>query len=351
MRANERPWYEDHGHLGEVGWPRPQLVAGSSDVNRADQGSAIRADEYLDSPQVLRTKVEQLADLIRRSSCCVAYTGAGLSRASGIPDYATKAKASVSSAGPKLKSSLDAEPTAAHRALTRMERADLLHHWVQQNHDGLPQKAGFPQSKINEIHGAWFDPSNPVVPFSGNLRGDLFEWLLQMEQKAQLCLCLGTSLSGMNADRVASGPAERFFKKEGQGTVIINLQRTGLDDRCSLRIWARLDETFALLTEALALPELTESLPDQKDVVWTPYDTQGALREGASTQLDLRAGAKVIIAHPLAPGFGTMGKVLGKRHGGHYVLELGDRRMVLGRWWMDVAQRGQVERLPIVNVP
>lgn len=26
-----------------------------------------------------------------------------------------------------------------------MERHGLLHGWVQQNHDGLPQKAGFPQ--------------------------------------------------------------------------------------------------------------------------------------------------------------------------------------------------------------
>ena len=51
-------------------------------------------------------------------------------------------------------------------------------HWVQQNHDGLPQKAGYPQQHLNEIHGAWFDPSNPVVPMSGTLREDLMTWLL-----------------------------------------------------------------------------------------------------------------------------------------------------------------------------
>ena len=27
--------------------------------------------------------------------------------------------------------------------------------WVQQNHDGLPQKAGFPQQDMIEIHGSW----------------------------------------------------------------------------------------------------------------------------------------------------------------------------------------------------
>ena len=31
----------------------------------------------------------------------------------------------------------------------------MLSFWVQQNHDGLPQKAGFPQWLLNEIHGSW----------------------------------------------------------------------------------------------------------------------------------------------------------------------------------------------------
>jgi NAD-dependent SIR2 family protein deacetylase len=45
-----------------------------------------------------------------------------------------------------------------------------LKRWIQQNHDGLPQKAGLPQSAINEIHGAWYDVTNPVVKFSGEVR-------------------------------------------------------------------------------------------------------------------------------------------------------------------------------------
>lgn len=89
----------------------------------------------------------------------------------------------------------------------------------------LPQKAGFPQEKINEIHGAWFDPSNPVVQFSGSLRGDLFEWMAEWEKKADLCLCLGTSLSGMNADRMANTPAKKSLKGQALGTILINLQQ------------------------------------------------------------------------------------------------------------------------------
>lgn len=48
------------------------------------------------------------------------------------------------------------KPTYSHFALTALERGGLLHYYVQQNHDGLPQKACFPQEKINEIHGAWY---------------------------------------------------------------------------------------------------------------------------------------------------------------------------------------------------
>ena len=33
----------------------------------------------------------------------------------------------------------------------------VLHRLVQQNHDGLPQKAGVQQELMNEIHGSWFD--------------------------------------------------------------------------------------------------------------------------------------------------------------------------------------------------
>ena len=36
---------------------------------------------------------------------------------------------------------LEASPTWSHRFLAGLWRQKLLQHWVQQNHDGLPQKA------------------------------------------------------------------------------------------------------------------------------------------------------------------------------------------------------------------
>ena len=49
--------------------------------------------------------------------------------------------------------------------------------WVQQNHDRLSQKAGFPQEKLNEINGAWGDNKNCVKMMDDNLRRDLIDWL------------------------------------------------------------------------------------------------------------------------------------------------------------------------------
>lgn len=201
-----------------------------------------------------------VAQLMQISQFTCAYTGAGLSKASGIPDYATKEESSIVQA-PKLKSNLDAEPTYAHCAIAAMEKANLIHHYVQQNHDGLPQKAGFPQHKINEIHGAWFDPSNPVVQFSESLRTDLFDWLLEAEQRTDLCLCLGTSLSGMNADRIANTCAKKSRKDQAIGTVVINLQQTPLDTNAVVRIWCKLDDAFKLLVNYLEIKTEIKKFP------------------------------------------------------------------------------------------
>eukprot|EP00961_Rhodomonas_salina_P112301 1511445-Rhodomonas_salina.1 len=48
---------------------------------------------------------------------------------------------------------LSLEPTLGHHVCAALESKGLVHHWVQQNHDRLAQKAGFPQERLNEIHG------------------------------------------------------------------------------------------------------------------------------------------------------------------------------------------------------
>eukprot|EP01123_Difflugia_compressa_P005180 TRINITY_DN1678_c0_g1_i1.p1 TRINITY_DN1678_c0_g1~~TRINITY_DN1678_c0_g1_i1.p1 ORF type:complete len:293 (+),score=61.19 TRINITY_DN1678_c0_g1_i1:128-880(+) len=242
-----------------------------------------------------------------------------------------------------------------------MERAGMVHHLVQQNHDGLPQKAGFPQEKINEIHGAWYDPSNRVVQFNEGLRSDLFDWLLEAEQRIDLCLCLGTSLSGMNADRIAKTPAQRSNKPipETLGTVVINLQQTPLDSYALIRVWAKLDDAFRLLAKNLGLTDIKiHEIPiPEGDVYEIPYNAEGFLDTSVKMTWDLRPGSVVVIPHREAKNYRSVGQVSHKRDG-HYTIVLeefhGDRKeevhRLLGKWWVDCAIRGAVLRLPVVNV-
>ena len=78
-----------------------------------------------------------LAAMLRDSTATCVYTGAGLSTATGIGDYASKAKGS---AAPHMRGKghgnrLQIMPTYGHHVLAALEQKGLLHHWLQQNHD------------------------------------------------------------------------------------------------------------------------------------------------------------------------------------------------------------------------
>jgi len=346
-----------HGIRGNKDWLIPSLAAASDQPNRADQGNKTKANEYLDSAEVLEEKMEIMAQLIKQSKFTSAYTGAGLSKSSGIPDYATKAKNSVVKAA-KISSPMDAEPTYAHCVLTALERAGYIQNYVQQNHDGLPQKSGFPQAKMNEIHGAWYDPSNPVVQFNENLRSDLFQWMAEVEQETDLCLCLGTSLSGMNADRMAQTPAKKARKNPPQalGTIIINIQQTPLDSKTTVRIWATLDDAFAILAKKLELGPIRPIPPvlPRGEVFYIPYDATGGKDESLRMTLDLRVGAKLIIPIEESSRANCECVVTGRK-GDHFLLDVTKKNgfkvpSILGSWWVVDAINGVVPRIPIVNI-
>mmetsp|Transcript_78523 Transcript_78523/g.153609 ORF Transcript_78523/g.153609 Transcript_78523/m.153609 type:complete len:630 (+) Transcript_78523:48-1937(+) len=322
---------EKHGWLGDAAWEAPRVAVRCDVEARAGYNSA-KGHEYLDSPEVLRAKVKVLAAMFRKAKHPVVYAGAGLSTASGIGDYATQTGKSgvlaksrqdgaaatggpgvgekgilkkkvgegllASTLGMKDVSPMCARPNRGHRALAAMAKQGHVWRFVQQNHDGLPQKAGMPQHLINEIHGAWFDPSNPVVAMSGGLRSDLFEDLLLCERKADLVLAVGSSLCGMNADRLVSSAAVRARKERNDihalsdltsskaktensvgasaaaaaaavvekgpsslpplprvafGSVIVSLQQTVHDHNSSLRIFALIDDVLGMLAEELVL--------------------------------------------------------------------------------------------------
>jgi NAD-dependent SIR2 family protein deacetylase len=242
-----------HGLAGDASWAPPRVAARSGEEARPgyDAGDA---SEYLDSQEVLKAKAKRLAQMWGRSGCgTVLYTGAGLSTASGIGDYASKASKSVAphKKSTSVGSHLDLMPTTAHHALASIEKKGLIGNWVQQNHDRLAQKAGFPQAKINEIHGAWGDAKNQVKMMDDPLRDDLMEWLHAWAARAKMCVALGTSLCGMNADQVPRGAAQRYAQSSGEGLVIIGLQRTVYDDVASLRIWGLCDDFMVLVAKEL----------------------------------------------------------------------------------------------------
>jgi len=245
------------------------------------------------------------------------------------------------------------------------------------------KKAGFPQEKINEIHGAWFDPSNPVVQFSGNLRNDLFGTLIEWEEKADLCLCLGTSLSGMNADRMAFTPAKKANKNNSNsnsdhnvlGTVIINLQRTPIDETASIRIWAKLDDAFDIIMKklkievekkyinpyALTIGQVAmTSTKEDDDIFEIPYDEKGRRDLNCLMQLNLREDSQVKIVVELAMNENAVGKVYGRKSDGSYRIELTEVEAkrkgtfkvsrLLGPWWIESAIKASIDQIPITNV-
>jgi hypothetical protein len=267
--------------------------------------------------------------------------------------------------------------------MAALHKAGHLKHWVQQNHDGLPQKAGFPPECLNEIHGAWFDPSNPVVPMSGTLRDDLIEWMEQWETTTDLCIAMGTSLCGMNADRMVETVARKAARTRNHGTsrwlgsVVVGLQRTAHDEDCSLRFYCKCDELtallarqFGLLSSVRPLEPYQPSLPadailrctgSAPTVFKIPYDAKGNLTADTSSHQpwDLRDGAFLRITN--GPGKGYIGSIIGRSKEGHFRCKFPCTRenskdqgkkwqiYLLGQWWLETAIHGKAATLPIVN--
>lgn len=118
--------------------------------------------------------LEQVADLLKRASFAVALTGAGISTASGIPDFRSPGTGLWTQVDPMKAASIDAfledpvefwsfyrhrlgaldsaEPNPAHFALARLEQAGYLKGLVTQNIDRLHRRAG--SRHIAEVHGS-----------------------------------------------------------------------------------------------------------------------------------------------------------------------------------------------------
>lgn len=118
--------------------------------------------------------VERLRELIGSARRIVAFTGAGISTESGIPDFRSPggiwtryqpiyfddfmASEDMRRESWRRKfatdeTMLNAEPNAGHRALAKLVNGGRMSAIITQNVDGLHQRSGVPANKIIELHG------------------------------------------------------------------------------------------------------------------------------------------------------------------------------------------------------
>jgi NAD-dependent deacetylase len=118
--------------------------------------------------------IEQLHDMIASAKRIVAFTGAGISTESGIPDFRSPggiwtkyqpiyfddfmSSEEMRRESWRRKFATDetmkkAEPNAGHRALAKLVEQGRMTAIITQNIDGLHQRSGVPESRIIELHG------------------------------------------------------------------------------------------------------------------------------------------------------------------------------------------------------
>ena len=125
--------------------------------------------------QNLETLTDEVADLIINSKKIVAFTGAGVSTESGIPDFRSPGglwdrfdpddftyQKFIRNASSRRKQwqllwkerlTGEVKPNPAHYAIAELDRLGKLDCVITQNVDNLHQKAGVPDDKVFELHG------------------------------------------------------------------------------------------------------------------------------------------------------------------------------------------------------
>lgn len=229
--------------------------------------------------------ISHAVDLIKKSHCTVALTGAGISTPSGIPDFRSPNGGLWTRFEPMEVASLSAfrhnpeqfyqwlqplaarlhaaRPNSAHLALARMQNGGYISVIITQNIDGLHTRAGAKQ--VLEVHGsletmtctncflkypsAMFieDYINycklPYCQVCGSiLKPDVILYEEQLPVKTwlnaedackhcDLMLVVGTSLEVMPSARLPSQALDH-----GAHLIIVNNSETFMDDRADVVI-------------------------------------------------------------------------------------------------------------------
>ncbi len=250
----------------------------------------------------LDEQVARAADLLRPARAAVAFTGAGLSTHSGIPDFRSPGSGLWEERDPFEFASLSAfryhpekffawvrplaalihqaQPNSAHRAVAALEAAGHLQAVITQNIDGLHKRAG--SRHVYEIHGT-LDTATcrechrtvpgrmplerfihegvlPVCEACGGilkpdvilmeeqLPAQIFHQAREAARAADVMLVLGSSLEVLPA---AGLPMEAL--RFGARLIVINLGPTYLDERADLHIHADVAEVLPQIGAALGI--------------------------------------------------------------------------------------------------
>ena len=241
--------------------------------------------------------VARVADALRRASDAVAFTGAGISTESGIPDFRSPGGV-WSRYQPvyyqdfmtdhdarvrywKMKHEAfgayaEVQPNAGHEALVRLQRADRLVAVITQNIDGLHQAAG--SRRVIELHGTdrevacvmcgkryeagpiharvdagdevpqceacdgWLKPA--TISFGQQLEGEVLIDASGLSGKADVFLAIGSSLV---VEPAASLPVHA--KRSGAFLAIINRDDTPLDQLADVVIQAPIGEVLPAIAD------------------------------------------------------------------------------------------------------
>jgi NAD-dependent deacetylase len=244
--------------------------------------------------------MQQLAQMVESSKHIVAFTGAGVSTESNIPDFRSSGGVydSIRRAYGRAPEVLlsheffvlhpeiffdylrkylvfpDALPNMAHKTLAALERAGRLECVITQNIDGLHQKAG--SREVCELHGSIYRNycigcgrkydlqytlaadgvplcggcggivRPDVVLYSERLDTDVLERAARAIKGADLLLVMGTSL----AVYPASGLLNYF---RGNNIVLINKSPTPFDGKAGLVISGEAGKAMGGLAQLIGL--------------------------------------------------------------------------------------------------
>ncbi len=241
-------------------------------------------------------EIFRIAELINKSNCVVALTGAGVSTASGIPDFRgpqglwrrldpSKFEISYFHRNPDEVWGIfistfairdDIAPNPAHKALAELEAMGKLCAVITQNIDGLHQKAG--SRRVVEIHGSLryavctkcgmkyplaevlreYKGAAPrckvcggvlkpdVVFFGEPLPQEALNEAVMLAELSDLFIVIGSSLAVAPANRLPF-----IAKRRGAKLVIVNGEPTELDEIADVVIRGRVEEILPKVVEAL----------------------------------------------------------------------------------------------------